>query len=192
MTCPEAEEGQGGECRQEGVVYLITCLKCKEWGKRTEYWGETARTGFERGNEHLAGLKGKYQKNSLWKHSELYHEGNLGGGDFKMEIKEKHRSPLTRQIHEGVELETNGASIIMNSKSEWNHCRIPRVVVEVGEEIEEDKESGMIKSTELGGRERGKKSIKIRETEKRGGVHNHPDQSVKKKKWTRLEKTEKS
>ena len=99
-------------------MYLITCLKCKEGGKKTEYWGETARTGYERGHEHLAGLRGKYNKNSLWKHSELYHEGSLGGEDFKMEIKERHRSPLTRQIHEGVELETNGASVIMNSKSE--------------------------------------------------------------------------
>ena len=38
------------------------------------YLGETARTGYERGIEHLAGLDSKYEKNALWKHSILYHE----------------------------------------------------------------------------------------------------------------------
>ena len=66
--------------------------------------------------------------------------------DFIMEIIEKHRSPLTRQIHEGVALEINKADIILNSKSKWNHCRIPRIVIEVGDELEEDDSSGMVRS----------------------------------------------
>ena len=56
-------------------------------------------------------------KNSLWKHSTLYHEGKLGREDLIMEVVEKHKSPMARQIHEGVELEASRADIIMNSKS---------------------------------------------------------------------------
>ena len=58
----------------------------------------------------------------------------------------------------------------MNSKSEWNHSRLPRIVIEIGEEIEENMESGMARSTELGGKDRGKRSIKIKQSEKREGT----------------------
>ena len=169
LVCPDGKEGMGGECRREGVLYLITCKKCQEMGVKAEYWGETARTGYERGGEHLAGLRGRYEKNGLWKHSEIFQGRKLEGIDFKMEIKNSYRSPLMRQIHEGVALEINGAKIIMNSKSEWNHSRIPRIVVEIGDEVEEDIMSGMSRSTELGGRERGGKNIKVKVAEKRRG-----------------------
>ena len=86
-----------------------------------------------------------------------------------MELTESHRSPLNRQIHEGVELDQNGADIILNSKSEWNSCRIPRIMIEIGDEVEEDIDNGMVRSTELGGRERTKRGIRIKKQEKRGG-----------------------
>ena len=85
-----------------------------------------------------------------------------------MDIIETHRSPLNRQVHEGVELDTNGADVILNSKSEWNHCRIPRIVIEVGDEVEEDESCGMVRSTELGGKERGRIRMRIKPQEKRG------------------------
>ena len=167
IICPHSKEGRGGMCRREGVVYKITCSKCEEGGVRAEYWGETARTGFERGEEHLAGLESQYEKNSLWKHSLLHHNGTLGLEDLRMEIVESHRSPLNRQVHEGVELDTNRADLILNSKSEWNHCRIPRIMIEVGDEVEEDSTNGMARSTELGGKERGRRGMKIKLQEKR-------------------------
>ena len=134
-----------------------------------EYWGETARTAFERGEEHLEGLRNKYEKNSLWKHSVLYHEGTLTREDLVMKVVERHKSPLSRQIHEGVELEMNSAGIILNSKSEWNHSKIPRIRIEVGEETEEDNSSGWSRSTELGGKERKRPHLKVKAPEKREG-----------------------
>ena len=87
MCFPFSKEGKGGGvCRREGVVYLITCQECKKGGNKVEYWGETSRTGYKRGEEHLAGLKSQYEKNSLWKHSSLYYKGKLEKADFKMEI----------------------------------------------------------------------------------------------------------
>ena len=130
MSCVFSKEGKGGACRRENVVYKITCLECEKGNTKAEYWGKTSRTGFERGEEHLSGLESEYEKNALWKYSSVNHKGELRKESFRMEIIESHRSPLNRQIHEGIELETNGADIILNSKAEWNHCRIPRVIIE--------------------------------------------------------------
>ena len=69
----------------------------------------------------------------------IHHGGQLGEGDLTMSVIERHRSPLARQIHEGVELETNGADFILNSKSERNYSRIPRIVIEEGDEQTVDK-----------------------------------------------------
>ena len=41
IVCPLSKEGGGGQCRQEGVVYQITCLKCKGEG----YWPITGVKG---------------------------------------------------------------------------------------------------------------------------------------------------
>ena len=62
ISCPESKEGGGGKCKQEGVVYTITCKKCKEGGILAEYWGETARTAFERGEEHLGDWREEMRK----------------------------------------------------------------------------------------------------------------------------------
>ena len=100
-------------------------------------------------------------------YSVIHHQGTLEREDLQLRVVEQHRSPLTRQIHEGVELECNKADVVMNSKTEWNHSKIPRIMIEVGDKVEEDTMSGMSRSTELGGKERGEKSLKIRNAEKR-------------------------
>ena len=64
-----------------------------------------------------------------------------------MSVIESHRSPLTRQVQEGVELELNGAEVLMNSKSEWNNSKLPRIVIESGERLEEDAENGISRCT---------------------------------------------
>ena len=69
---------------------------------------------------------------------------------MKMEVVEGHRTPITRQVQEGVQLEMNKADIIMNSKSELNSARLPRIVIEVGDDQEEDKESGMTRAVGKG------------------------------------------
>ena len=106
---------------------------------RSEYTGETSRTGYLRGREHLEGLSKKNEDNPLWKHCVVAHDGEVV--DFKMKIVRRHKTPLTRQIHEAVEIQYSTAAAVLNSKGEWNGARIPRIVIEVGEEIkDEDKE----------------------------------------------------
>ena len=57
------------------------------------------------------------------------------------------KKPLARQIREGVDIEMS-ESTLMNSKSEWNHSRIPRIVIEDGDKQSEDIESGLGKKYE--------------------------------------------
>ena len=112
-----------------------------------------------------ATIKDKKADNSLWKHSQLYHEEGLMEWDLKITMIEGHRNPLERQIHEGVQLEIHKADLLMNSKSEWNGSKIPRIVIETGDDLEEDELSGM--SGKGSGREQNKASTKKNEVGRR-------------------------
>ena len=59
-----------------------------------------------------------------------------------MKVEKGFKKPLARQIREGVEIEMSEATLL-NSKSEWNHARIPRIIIEEGERQSEDTESGL-------------------------------------------------
>ena len=128
---------------REGVLYRIRCDDCKSKGRDVEYWGETGRDSYTRGGEHIKGCKEKNEENALWKHIEGGHRGeNKGDEIFSMKVEKGFRKPLARQIREGVEIELSGA-ILLNSKSEWNNARIPRIIIEEGEKQSEDTESGL-------------------------------------------------
>ena len=47
---------------------------------------------------------------------------------------------MTRQIEEGIEILKSKADIIMNAKGEWNGSKLPRLLVERGNRVEEDEE----------------------------------------------------
>ena len=64
-----------------------------------------------------------------------------------MKMEMGFKKPLVRQIREGVEIEMS-KNELMNSKSEWNHSRIPRIVIQTGEKQSEDLESGLGKKYE--------------------------------------------
>ena len=49
---------------------------------------------------------------------------------FKMEITKKFRDPLTRQANEAVRMFSRPSHEVLNSKSEFNHPPLARVVVE--------------------------------------------------------------
>ena len=55
-----------------------------------------------------------------------------------MKVQKTHRTPLCRQIAEGVEINLCQADVILNSKGEWNGSRLPRMLVERGEQVELD------------------------------------------------------
>ena len=111
--CDEASMGQ---CRYEGVTYSITCLGCLEKGVVAEYTGESSRSLYQRGAEHIRDLKAKAEESPLWKHCAALHNGEEQL--FKMRLLAKHQTAFERQLAESVNITYGKRDIVLNSKAE--------------------------------------------------------------------------
>ena len=77
------------------------------------------------------------------------HRGEDKGDEiFSMKMEKSFKKPLARQVREGVEIEMSKATLL-NSKSECNNSKIPRIVIEEGEKLTEDRESGLGNQAEV-------------------------------------------
>ena len=115
-------------CNTNNVGYRWTCLKCKEMDIVKVYEGETGRSARIRGGEHLKDLEKKREKSALYKHVKNFH--NDEEVKFRMDITKKFKDALTRQADEAVRIFTQPGHHLLNSKSEFNHPPLARVVVE--------------------------------------------------------------
>ena len=100
------------------------------------YVGETSRTIQERALEHWADTKGTkgVEGSHMLKHMEQYHGREKP--KFIMRVVQLHRSALSRQTGEEVQImRRGGAGSVLNSKSEFNRCYIPRLKVEEQDKI---------------------------------------------------------
>ena len=69
--------------------------------------------------------------NAFYKHVNIFHKDKLKDPSiFKLKVESNYRKCLERQIKEGVAIRNSGASIILNSKSEYHQPSVRRVVVE--------------------------------------------------------------
>ena len=99
------------------------------------YVGELRRSLYERSREHWKQWESRDKRSHIQKHMELAHKEDEKP-DFVMRAVSYHKSALTRQVGEAVRIgRRGGAGQILNSKSEYDRCRIPRLVVA---EIEEE------------------------------------------------------
>ena len=119
--CFACKEEKGGNCRRKNVGYAITCKECK-----ATYHGETSRTMFCRGREHMKSFEQRKRESVLWEHCQLVHEGRDVG--FKMKAAGYYKEPLTRQVNEAVRI-FNGPNT-MNRKNEWRKTAVPRAIFE--------------------------------------------------------------
>ena len=117
-----------GVCTRQGGLYRITCLICKAEGKETCYYGESARTLFDRGQEHLKALKSKNLESPLWEHQTLEHGSQIP--EFKMEALSFISSALVRQTTEARKILENGHQNLMNRKGEWGQNLPPKLAME--------------------------------------------------------------
>ena len=115
----------------------------KEKGRESVYYGESSRTGFERGLEHVADIRSKDKESHIRRHLEEEHGGleNSENSHFSMKILRRHQSSFCRQIHEAVVISRNQHKNILNSKNEYNRCILPRLGVMMGEREERDEKS---------------------------------------------------
>ena len=186
------------DCTRRSIVYETWCETClQEEIKRIEeqteegeerkkqiqdiprfkYIGETARSAYERGLEHQGALEKLQEDSHLLKHVANKHRGeDMDKIRFGMRIYKQTRTALERQITESVRIqEEQKKHYIMNSKSEYNRCSLPRLTPRMGnmdydkirqEEIREEKEEEMRVREEI--RVRRKEKCKKRNKE----IHN--------------------
>ena len=115
-------------CNSNNVGYRWVCTTCQNRNKTKVYEGESSRSARLRGIEHLKQYVGKKEDSVLYKHKILEH--NNEDVEFKMEITGVFKDALSRQAEESVRIQARKGSELMNSKSQFNHPPIARVVVE--------------------------------------------------------------
>ena len=115
-------------CNTNNVGYRWLCVTCKERDIIKVYEGETGRSARIRGAEHLDDFLKKREKSVLLKHKMTDHQNE--NVQFKMEITNKFKDALTRQANEAVRIYSHPSHESLNSKSEFNHPPLNRVVVD--------------------------------------------------------------
>ena len=136
-TCPLCTESQFVKvnpdkkrlpCNTNNVGYRWRCLKCQENEKVKIYEGESGRSARIRGGEHLRDLEKKKLNSVLYKHVKNDHDNQEV--KFEMEITQKFKDALSRQANEAVRIYSRPDHELLNSKAEFNHPPLARVVVE--------------------------------------------------------------
>jgi hypothetical protein len=175
------QEGKtnGQDCKKRNCVYETMCLTCrdrqdrgieerqgdmgtkkveeaKRKASRYIYVGETNRSVYERRIEHVNDIAACKTSSHMLRHLLDVHEHEEGEWDqirFGMRIIKNTRSAFERQISESVMIQKSRWHNIMNIKSKYNRCAIPRLTTKLGEKdlerwrdkdrIEMEKEAGI-------------------------------------------------
>ena len=142
-------------CKKRSLIYETWCISCEEKEiakiknetedekerksriakiKLHKYVGETARTTFERGFEHINDKKQLSSKSHMLKHClEMHREEKMDEVEFGIRTVRHTRTSFERQILESVIIQENRNHHILNSKSEYNRCALPRLTTKIGE-----------------------------------------------------------
>ena len=159
-TKEKTGKNKGQDCHKRSCVYEIWCIDCQEAGekevegkytedekeslkekiekekseiKRYKYIGETSRSIYERSAEHQLGLTSLNKDSYMLKHFVDKHGGeDLGKKRFALKVIKFTRTSFERQILESVQLQANREHHLLNSKSEYNRCAIPRLSSKIG------------------------------------------------------------
>ena len=183
--CPICNHGEGknGNCKKRNVVYKTICDRCKEKGQDRCYYGETSRTGFERGGEHWRDYRDGAEESHMYKHWMNDHFGE-SRPRFTMQIVRSHMSAFSRQIHEAVLIDMNGDKVL-NSKGEFNTCQLPRLSVMIGDREHSEKEVPTMTEAEEEIEVESLKSRKRAEREEDGNYEEGPICKKRKQRVTR-------
>ena len=136
LTCLHGDGTQN--CFDKNIVYQVSCLDCEggEQKKTAMYVGQTSRSMYERGQEHLLGLRKKNENNPLFKHVTEEHNGDTKV-KFEMKTVKKHFSAFQRIVHESVLIERTSKAknfSILNSRGEWGRSHLPRLKIDNSKE----------------------------------------------------------
>ena len=102
-----------------------------------KYYGESHRSGGERQAKHAYDYRKKKKDSHMFKHLQEEHPGKEPEEiKFGMTVIKQHFTAFSRMVHEEIMIFLAGDKIL-NSKSMYNRCKIPRLSVMVGEDEEE-------------------------------------------------------
>ena len=155
----KVETGKYGSqsCHKRNAVYETWCVTCAvkemtgmvdddgsegmrvsgELGREmvmAKYIGETARSTYERGFEHLSDLLNLSQKSHMLRHYVEAHMGeDFSQMKFHMRTLRFTKTAFERQVLESVMIQESRGHNLLNSKSEFNRCSIPRITLKMGD-----------------------------------------------------------
>ena len=126
--CPvcQSPDSKGG-CRNSNIGYVISCKPCSDQGISATYQGETSKSAYERGLQHLEGLSKKVDDAPIWRHSQLIHDSdpNL---PFSMSVTGRFQKAMIRQEDEAIRIRESEAVHQLNSRKEFHQPTIIRLV----------------------------------------------------------------
>ena len=145
------------ECNKRNIVYETTCVTCEtkqrqeiensDLGEKEKldkikslqlfkYIGESNRSAYERGWEHLNDMTTLNPRSHMLKHAVLHHpDKKILDIEFSMRVRKFCKTSFERQILESVTIQQEkNCHHIMNSKSEYNRCSLPRISTKMGEQ----------------------------------------------------------
>ena len=103
------------------------------------YIGETSRSAYERGQEHLKDLEFKRPKSHYLRHAVEFHSDVPPESlKFKMKVLSSHRTSFERQIREAVLIDYYSGPMLMNSKLEYTRCSLPKMSINMGNKQKEE------------------------------------------------------
>ena len=118
--CPVRREGGRGPCDRQSVTYEMKCAECGDI-----YIGETSRSAYTRGKEHMKSLAKREERSVLWKHCKEKHDSRT-----QMNVNGSYSNDaMLRKISEGVRIDKVPEGSLMNSNSERNCFRVPCSIV---------------------------------------------------------------
>ena len=124
------------DCKRRNLVYEVHCQHCLDvtTGSSTSiYVGETSRALWERTSEHWSDFMTQKDKSHIAKHIANFHPNLHNPPDLKVSVVKYFQSALQRQVYEAVRIDRRAKEPginIMNSKSEFNRCQLPRIIME--------------------------------------------------------------
>ena len=137
LICSQGDE-EVQDCRRRNILYENRCTVCQV-GKEGDtfqkdglgiYVGESSRSLYKRSKEHEKDRNDEQEESHQLKHWVLDHPELDAPPKFKFKLISSFADPLTRQISEAVRIEQRG-ELILNSKSEFNRCRVPRLKIDM-------------------------------------------------------------
>ena len=116
-------------CTKESINYTIECITCRLEGRKRIYWGESSRSGYQRGQEHHREIIGGVQTHPLVLHFAEEHDGTRQ--EYLMRVTNYHKKALERQVLESIRIEEGNLNQeeSLNLKSEWAASKLPGVLI---------------------------------------------------------------